>query len=142
MRILVLGGSQGAKIFAEQLPQIFEKLKNYKIPIKIYQQCQKDQNNELSKFYNEKRNIPFISIPLPTSADNHQYKNAEFYSKKGYGYLIEEKNIKMKLYDLINLIFKDKSLVKEILLKQKQNSDNDVFKNLLIQLKKTLDEKN
>ena len=23
--------------------------------------------------------IPFISIPLPTSADNHQYKNAEFY---------------------------------------------------------------
>ena len=26
--------------------------------------------------------IPFISIPLPTSADNHQYKNAEFYQKK------------------------------------------------------------
>ena len=22
---------------------------------------------------------PFISIPLPSSADNHQYKNAKFY---------------------------------------------------------------
>ena len=50
--------------------------------------------------------IPFISIPLPTSADNHQYKNAEFYKKKGYGYLLEEKDIKNKLYDLINSIFK------------------------------------
>jgi UDP-N-acetylglucosamine--N-acetylmuramyl-(pentapeptide) pyrophosphoryl-undecaprenol N-acetylglucosamine transferase len=35
--------------------------------------------------------IPFISIPLPTSADNHQYKNAEFYKKKGYGYLLKKK---------------------------------------------------
>ena len=25
---------------------------------------------------------PFVAIPLPTSADNHQYKNAEFYEKK------------------------------------------------------------
>ena len=35
--------------------------------------------------------IPFIAIPLPTSADNHQHKNAEFYAKKGYGYLLEER---------------------------------------------------
>ena len=42
-------------------------------------------------------NIPFISIPLPTSKDNHQLKNAEFYHKKGYGYLMEEKDIKDKL---------------------------------------------
>ena len=26
--------------------------------------------------------IPFISIPLPSSADNHQLKNAEFYKKR------------------------------------------------------------
>ena len=36
--------------------------------------------------------IPFISIPLPSSADNHQFKNAEFYVKRGYGYLLEEKD--------------------------------------------------
>ena len=38
--------------------------------------------------------IPFIAIPLPTSADNHQHKNAEF-TLKGYGYLLEETNIKI-----------------------------------------------
>ena len=27
-------------------------------------------------------NIPFISVPLPTSADNHQLKNAIYYQKK------------------------------------------------------------
>ena len=27
-------------------------------------------------------NIPFISVPLPTSADNHQFKNAIFIEKK------------------------------------------------------------
>ena len=51
IKILVLGGSQAAKIFADELPQIFEKLKKSGIPIKIYQQCQKKQNDELSKFY-------------------------------------------------------------------------------------------
>ena len=110
-------------------------MKNYiiqEIPIKIYQQCQKNQNNELIEFYKKTKieyelfnfteniidyylktnlvitrsgasvlgeliniNIPFISIPLPSSADNHQYKNAEFYFKKGYGYLLEEKDIKI-----------------------------------------------
>ena len=120
LKILVLGGSQAAKVFAEELPQIFEKLKKYEIPLKVYQQCQKKQNDQLTQFYkrvnidyelfNFTKNInyyyskanlvitrsgasvlgelvnvklPFISIPLPSSADNHQYKNAEFYKKKG-----------------------------------------------------------
>ena len=38
--------------------------------------------------------IPFISIPLPTSADNHQYKNAEFYTKKRIWILIRRKRYK------------------------------------------------
>ena len=85
--------------------------------------------------------IPFISIPLPTSADNHQYKNAEFYQKRGYGYLLEEKDIKKKLYNLIFKIFKDELLLKNILLNQRQYSDKDVFKNLYTQLEKILNEK-
>ena len=63
--------------------------------------------------------IPFISIPLISSADNHQFKNAEFYEKKGYGYLLEEKDIKNKLFNLINSIFRDKSLLKGIKIKSK-----------------------
>ena len=53
IHILVLGGSQGAKVFGEKLPQIFEKLKKSKIPIKIFQQCPIDQNDYLTKFYKD-----------------------------------------------------------------------------------------
>ncbi len=173
MNILVLGGSQAAKIFAEELPQVFKKLKDNGIPIKIYQQCKKEQNESLAHFYEKIRinyelfnftdkiinyyqkinlvitrsgasvlgelinlNIPFITIPLPTSADNHQYKNAKFYSKKGYGYLVEEKDIKIKLYDLFKNIFEDKLLIKNILINQKQYSDKNIFKNISEEINK------
>ena len=179
MNILVLGGSQAAKVFADELPEIFKRLKNSSISLKIFQQCQKEQNDQLSNFYKtagidyeifnfsykiidyySKTNIvitrsgasvlgelinvkrPFISIPLPTSADDHQYKNAEFYSKKGYGYLLEEKDIKHKLFDLLHSIYKDKSSIKKILLNQRQYSDSEIFKNINIQIEKILNEKN
>ena len=158
---------------------IFKRIKNSKLPVKVYQQCQKNQNYELTKLYNKaeieheifnftdniieyylKTNlvitrsgasvlgelinikIPFISIPLPSSADNHQYKNAEFYFKKGYGYFLEEKDIKSKLYDLIITIFEDKSSIKNILSKQRQYSDVDIFENLNKQIEKIINEKN
>ena len=35
----------------------------------------------------------FISIPLPSSADNHQLKNAEYYASKGFGFLIDNLSI-------------------------------------------------
>ena len=179
LKILILGGSQAAKVFGEHLPPIFEKLKDSKIPLKIYQQCQKNQNNLLSEFYKRAKieheifnftdniieyylksnlvitragasvlgeliniKIPFISIPLPSSADNHQYKNAVFYLKKGYGYLLEEKDIKSKLYDLISNIFEDKSSIKNILSNQRQYSDKNIFRNLLTNIEKIINEKN
>ena len=179
IKILVLGGSQGAKVFAETLPQIFEKLKNYEIPIKVYQQCQNIQNEQLSKFYKRanidyeifnftnkisdyysKANlvitrsgasalgelinikIPFISIPLPTSAENHQFKNAVYYKNKGFGYLIEEKDVNEQLYGLIKSIFNDKSLIKNILASQSQYSDKNIFKNIDTHIEKIINEKN
>ena len=179
IKILVLGGSQAAKVFADKLPQVFEKCKNSKIPIKIYQQCQSKQNEELSDFYKKTKidyeifnfankildyyskvnlvitrsgasvlgelinvGIPFISIPLATSADNHQYKNAVYYKKKGFGYLIEEKDINSQLYDLIKSIFKDKSLIKNILANQSQYSDKNIFKNVNSHIEKIINEKN
>ncbi len=173
IKILVLGGSQGAKIFADELPQIFNKMKKNNMSIKVYQQCQQEQNDGLISFYNKSNidyeifnftdkiinyyskvnlvitragasvlgeliniNIPFIAIPLPSSADNHQFKNAEFYAKKGYGYLLEEKDIREKLYNLINSIFKDNSQLNKILLNQRQYSDKEIFKNLNVQIEK------
>ena len=179
IKILILGGSQAAKIFGEKLPQIFEKLKNIEMPIKVYQQCHSKQNNQLSDFYKKvnidceifnftnkivdyysKANlvitrsgasvlgelinikIPFISIPLPTSADNHQFKNAVYYEKRGFGYLIAEKDINDQLYDLIKSIFKEKSLIKKILINQSQYSDKNIFKNINTHIEKIINEKN
>ncbi len=179
LKILVLGGSQAAKIFANELPQIFEKVKNSYSTIKVFQQCQKNQNDQLSQFYKKAKidyeifnftdnideyylksnlvitrsgasvlaelinvKIPFIAIPLPTSADNHQYKNAKFYEKKGYGFLLEEKDIKSKLYSLIESIFKNKSLVRDMLSNQQQYSDKKIFSNLNILIRKIINEKN
>ncbi len=179
IKILVLGGSQAAKIFALKLPQIFKRLKKTNPSIKIYQQCQKEQIHELSEFYKKEKienevfnftnkiidyyhkanlvitrsgasvlgeliniNMPFISIPLPTSADNHQFKNAEFCLRKGLGYLLEEKKIEEKLQDLIISIFKDKSLLKNIVSNQRQYSDKNIFKNLTLQIEKIINEKN
>ena len=177
--ILVLGGSQGAKVFGEKLPQIFEKLKKSKIPIKIFQQCPIDQNDYLTKFYKDVKidceifnfssqiidyyhkanlvitragasvlgeliniNKLFISIPLPSSADNHQLKNAEYYASKGFGFLIEEKDVNYKLFDLIKSIYVDNSLIKKILASQRQYSDKNTFKNIESHLERIVNEKN
>ena len=179
IKVLILGGSQAAKIFAEKLPQIFEKIQNDGISIKVYQQCQSKQNNQLLAFYKTAKidyeifnftnkitdyyskanlvitrsgasvlgelinvKIPFISIPLPTSTDNHQFKNATYYKEKGYGYLIAEKDINDQLYDFIKSIFKDKSLIKNILTNQSQYSDKNIFKDINTHIEKIINEKN
>ena len=179
INILVLGGSQGAKIFAEKLPKVFKDLKESGIPLMVYQQCQTNQEDELSKFYKNQNikfeifnftnkisdyysksnlvitrsgasalgelinvKIPLIAIPLPSSADNHQYINAKFYEKKGMCFLLEEKNISVDLYKLISTNFKDNTKFNSIILNQRQYSDKDVFNKLNFNIEKIINEKN
>ena len=167
IKLLILGGSQAAKTFAEKLPQIFKECHEAKIPLEIYQQCLPHQNELLSNFYknlkinfkifNFSNNIfeyfskinlvitrsgssmlaelinakkPFISVPLPTSADNHQLKNAIYYEKNEYSYLIEERNLSKKLFQLIKLIHNDRSLLNKLINNQKNYSDKLVYKNI------------
>ena len=54
--ILVLGGSQGAEIFGEIIPQVVQKIKNNKFEVQILQQCVEKQIVKLKDFYN-KNNI-------------------------------------------------------------------------------------
>ena len=86
--------------------------------------------------------IPFVSVPLPSSADNHQLKNATYYEKNGYSYLIEEKDLNTKLFHLIKKINEDTSLLREIKNKQSQYSDKSVYENIDLQLEKLINEKN
>ena len=54
--ILVMGGSQGAKVFGKIIPDVIKSLKDEVEKIQIYQQCVKGQQEEISNFY-EKNNI-------------------------------------------------------------------------------------
>jgi UDP-N-acetylglucosamine--N-acetylmuramyl-(pentapeptide) pyrophosphoryl-undecaprenol N-acetylglucosamine transferase len=178
LNILILGGSQAAKIFGEKLPEIFQKCIETKIPLKIYQQCLPDQNNFLKSFYKDLKiefeifnfssnildyfskanfvitrsgssmmaellnaNMPFISVPLPSSADGHQLKNAIHYEKNQYSYLIEEKDLNIKLLELIKRINENRSLLNKIRIKQSQYSDIGVYDNIEKELNRIRDEK-
>ena len=164
LNILVLGGSQAAKIFAEKLPDIFVHCKKKDINFKVYQQCLDEQKIDLQKIYETNNinfelfsftfdilkyyklanlvitragssalaellncKIPIISIPLASSSENHQFQNAQYFIKKGFGILVEEKDIKNKLFELLQSINKDKSMLKSIEENQKKYSDKNVF---------------
>ena len=179
LKILILGGSQAAKIFAEKLTEIFKECHQAKIPLKIYQQCLPEQNKFLTSFYKNlnidfeifnftnnildyfskinlaitrsgssmlaeliNARIPFISVPLPSSADDHQLKNAIHYEKNGYSYLIEEKDLNKKLFQLIKKINEDTSLLSQIISKQRQYSDKSVYENIDKQVEKIINEEN
>ena len=74
--------------------------------------------------------IPFIAIPFPFAAENHQFKNAQYFEKKGFGFLLEEKDIDTKLFPLIKMIYKDMNLLSIMSEKQKQHTDKDVYKKI------------
>ena len=41
-------------------------------------------------------NVPFLTIPLPNSKDNHQLENAIFYKDKGYCWIINQSELNQK----------------------------------------------
>ena len=157
LTILVLGGSQAAKIFAEKLPGVFLNLRKIGIRIKIYQQCLPYQNLTLEQFYKKNDiehelfnfsfdivkyyrlvnlvvsragssalseliycNLPIISIPLSSAADNHQLKNAKHFESLGLAILLEENQIQNKLFQLLQRLHKDKSITDTMIIEQKK----------------------
>ena len=56
--ILVLGGSQGAKIFGDIIPPVIQMLKNEIKTVEVNQQCIIEQKDRISNFY-EKNKIKF-----------------------------------------------------------------------------------
>ena len=56
-------------------------------------------------------------------------------------YLIEEKNLNKKLFELIKLMHEDRSLLEQIVKKQKQYSDKEVYQNIDREIDKIINEK-
>ena len=71
--------------------------------------------------------IPLISIPLASSSENHQLKNAQYFNEKGLGIMLEEKDVNKGLFNLLESIHNDKSMLKSIETNQKKHSDKNVF---------------
>ncbi len=178
IKILVLGGSQAAKVFAEKLPTIFKECHKIKMTIKVYQQCLPSQNSHLSSVYKDlnidfkifnfthnildyfsiadlaitrsgssmlaellNAKVPFVAVPLPTSADNHQLKNAMYYEKNHYSYLIEERLLNERLPELLKKINENRSVLDSIKKKQSQYSDKSVYENVDREIEQIINEK-
>jgi len=155
--ILVIGGSQGAKIFDNTINKSIVTLSKIK-KIKILHQTKKLNINYLKKFYKKYKvvnkvfsyeskviqllrktdlcitragastlfelialNIPFITIPITKSSNNHQMENAQFYKKKNCCWVVKEsdlneiflfKKLKNILFNKNEFLNKKKCLVK------------------------------
>ena len=54
-------------------------------------------------------NIPFIAVPLPTSKDNHQFENANFYKNKDCCWIIDQNDFEEKIEEYLSNIIKNKN---------------------------------
>ena len=153
INILIVGGSQGASIFDNNLKNSIVNISK-KFPLSIIQQTNYKNITQLKNFYYKHNveniifgfdknfenkigktdlcltragastlaelsvlNIPFIAVPLPTSIDNHQFENANFYKNYDCCWIIEEKFFEEKIEEVLNEILIDKSNY----LKKKEN---------------------
>ena len=170
--LLVVGGSQGAKIFDDIIKDTIISLSK-KNKIKIIQQTHKNNIDNLKKTYNEAKientifdfeenlvdliyqsdfcvtragastlaelsimNKPFLTIPLISAKDNHQFENANFYENLDCCWVMSQKDFNVvnleKFLDHI-IINKSEYNVKKDNLKKHNfnNSWNDINQKIL-----------
>ena len=172
--LLIVGGSQGAKIFDADLKDIIVKISK-KNQIKVIHQTNEKNISTLSNFYSNNNienkifsfeknfsnilqqtdlcitragastiaelsvvNVPFIAVPLPTSKDNHQLENANFYKNKDCCWVINQDSFKIEIKPLLEDILSNKSIFykkKENFKKLNyQNTWNNVNQKILISI--------
>ena len=54
-------------------------------------------------------NVPFIAIPLPSSKDNHQFENANFYLENNCCWIIEQKHLENNIEEVLKGILQNKT---------------------------------
>ena len=53
-------------------------------------------------------NVAFITVPLPTAKDDHQYENALFFKNKDCCWIVDEKNFEEQIQEILKSIFEKK----------------------------------
>ena len=162
--LLIVGGSQGASVFDQNLKKSILNISK-KFSIKVVQQTQLTNISSLKKFYSENNieneifnfdnnfikkisetdicitragattlaelsilNVPFIAVPLPSSKDNHQFENANFYEKNDCCWILEQNLFEEKIEHLIIEIMQNRSNLN----KKKENLSNLNYQNTWI----------
>ncbi len=162
--LLIVGGSQGASVFDQNLKKSILNISK-KFPIKIIHQTQLINIPSLRKFYSENNieneifdfdknfiekisetdvcitragattlaelsilNVPFIAVPLPSSKDNHQFENANFYLKNDCCWILEQNLFEEKIEQMIKEIIQNRSNLN----KKKENLSNLNYQNTWI----------
>ena len=162
--ILIVGGSQGAHIFDNNLKNSIINISK-KIPVKVIQQTNESNIPNLKNIYSKNNienkifsfeknfmtiiqqadicitragastlaelsflNVPFIAVPLPTSKDNHQFENANFYQNNGCCWIIEQDYFEEKIEEVLKDILDEKTDY----LKKKENLNKLNYQNTWI----------
>ncbi len=162
--LLIVGGSQGASVFDQNLKKSILNISK-KFSIKVVQQTKLTNISSLKKFYSENNieneifnfennfikkisetdicitragattlaelsilNVPFIAVPLPSSKDNHQFENANFYEKNDCCWILEQNLFEEKIERLIIEIMQNRSNLN----KKKENLSNLNYQNTWI----------
>ena len=73
-------------------------------------------------------NIPFIAVPLPSSKDNHQFENANFYINNDCCWIVDQDSFEENIELLLKNIIVDKTEY----MKKKQNLKKLNFQNTWI----------
>jgi len=175
INLLIIGGSQSAKVFGEEITKVILHCNENNIKFNIFQQCLESQKKDLDNLYKKQNikfqlfsftdnmneyykfidlaitrsgassiaelvnlSIPFISIPLPSSKDDHQYKNALHFKKKGYCLLLQQEFIPTKLFEILADLNKNREKLSQFKNAMKEHSDKDVFKKIKNLIKEIL----
>ena len=132
LRLLVFGGSQGARAFSEIVPAALTRLPHdLKMRLSVVQQCRAEDLEAVKTIYANAEiraeahlvigrsgagtvaeliaiGRPAILVPLPTAMDDHQTDNAAILSRANAGWLSPQKTLTPEtLSDLLQSLFRD-----------------------------------
>ena len=85
-------------------------------------------------------NTPFIAVPLPTSKDNHQFENANYYKENGCCWIFEQNLFEKKIEDFLKDIFENKSEYLEKKENLKKLNHQNSWKNVNQKILKAINE--
>ncbi len=177
-KILIIGGSQGASFFDENITELVVEISK-KQKLQVVQQISNQKNlpsikNKYDKsnikykfieFTNDSNalykgtdlaitrggantlselsflNIPFVSIPLPSAKDNHQFYNSDYFHKKNCCWLINQNEFEIEKFSkMIFEIFNNHQNYNEKIKNLKKITKKNTWNNINNKIIEIIDE--